>query len=158
MVRMKELPAPRISPTEFTLALDNINDPGNLGAMIRTADWYGIHQVIASSETTDFYSPKVINATMGSFLRVNVFYGSLTEMLKGAGVPVYGAFLEGKDVHKESFGKCGVIVIGSESHGISDPVAKCVTHRITIPRYGHAESLNASTATAVILDNLRRKS
>lgn len=158
VVQMKKPHAPRLAAEEFTLALDNISDPGNLGTIIRTADWYGIRQIIASKETTDVYSPKVINATMGSFLRVNVHYGSLTEVLTGLTIPVYGTFLDGNDVHKESFGKGGVIVIGSESHGISDPVAKFVTRRITIPRYGKAESLNASIATAVVLDNVFRKS
>lgn len=157
VVQMKKPQAPRIPVDGFTLALDNISDPGNFGTIIRTADWYGVRQIIASPETTDFYSPKVINATMGSFLRVNVHYAPLEEALQGVNIPLYGTFLDGNDVHKESFGAGGVIVIGSESHGISDAVAKLVTRRITIPRFGKAESLNASVATAIVLDNAHRK-
>lgn len=156
VVRMKKAGSLRIPTDQFTLALDGLSDPGNMGTIIRTADWYGISQVLSSKETTDFYSPKVINATMGSFLRVQVFYGSLVEMLADAKVPVYGAFLDGDDVHRMSFEKGGIIIIGSESHGISEPVAQLVTKRITIPRHGRAESLNASVAAAILLDNVRR--
>lgn len=156
VVRMKSPGQPRISAATYTLALDDIRDPGNLGTIIRTADWYGIHQIVASEETTDVYSPKVINATMGSFLRVPVYYTSLDKFLASVKVPVYGAFLDGNDVHEVEFGKEGIIVIGNESRGISPEVAARVTEKITIPRYGKAESLNASVATAIVLDNLRR--
>lgn len=157
VVRMMPPGQPRLSPDTYTLVLDDIRDPGNLGTIIRTADWYGIRQIVASEETTDVYSPKVINATMGSFLRVPVYYTSLDTFLASAKVPVYGAFLDGKDVHRMEFGKGGLLVIGNESRGISPAVARRVTDRITIPRYGKAESLNASVATAIVLDNLRRR-
>jgi TrmH family RNA methyltransferase len=140
----------------YCLALDDIRDPGNLGTIIRTADWYGIKQIIASPETTDLYNPKVIGSTMGSFLRVNVSYTSLRDWMLSTDQPVYGTFLDGEDVHSVKFAKDGVIVIGNESRGISPAIEKLVKHRITIPRYGKAESLNASTAAAVVLDNLRR--
>lgn len=156
VVRMKPSKPPRIPKDNFTLVLDDIRDPGNLGTIIRTADWYGIPMILASEETTDWYSPKVINATMGSFLRVEIYYGSLDAWLKSVDMPIYGTFLDGEDVHKISFGKSGMIVIGNESRGISPAVEKRVTRRITIPRVGQAESLNASVATAVVLDNLRR--
>ncbi|MBL7846722.1 MAG: RNA methyltransferase [Cyclobacteriaceae bacterium] len=158
VVRMKPSSFKGIPTDTFTLVLDDIRDPGNLGTIIRTADWYGIGLIIASPETTDVYSPKVINSTMGSFLRVTVHYAALGDWLRSPGIPVYGAFLDGKDVHATEFGKAGLLVIGNESKGISPAVEKLVTHRVTIPRYGKAESLNASVATAVILDNLRRKS
>lgn len=156
VVRMKPPSRPVIPKDNFTLVLDDIRDPGNLGTIIRTADWYGIATILASDETADWYNPKVINATMGSFLRVEVHYGSLDEWLAAADLPVYGTFLDGQDVHTINFGKGGLIVIGNESRGISPEVEKRVTQRITIPRIGKAESLNASVATAIVLDNLRR--
>lgn len=141
---------------EWMLALDDIRDPGNLGTIIRIADWYGIGKIVASLETADQYNPKVISASMGSFLRVNLCYAELSTYLEAVGVPVAGAFLDGESLHGLSFGDSGILVIGNESRGISDAVAGRVTMRVTIPGYGGAESLNAAAATAVILDNLRR--
>ena len=141
---------------EWLLAVDDIRDPGNLGTIIRTADWYGIRSIIASEQTAELYNPKVINASMGSFLRVNLCYASLTGYLNTASVPVVGAFLDGTDIHDCEFGASGILVIGNESNGISEAVGALVGTRITIPRFGQAESLNASIATAVILDNIRR--
>jgi RNA methyltransferase, TrmH family len=155
--QMKPNVAPNLPADEFALVLDDIRDPGNLGTIIRTADWYGIRHIIASEETSDLYNPKVIRSTMGSFCRVSVYYTSLTEFLAKAVVPVYGTFLGGADVHTLSFGKGGMIVVGNESNGISKPVEAFVSQKITIPSYGKAESLNASIATAVVLDNLRRR-
>jgi TrmH family RNA methyltransferase len=143
-----------VNPNEFVIVLDDIRDPGNLGTIIRTADWYGIHSIVASEETTDFYNPKVIASTMGSFCRVNVFYTDLSSYLSAQKGPVYGTFLNGKDVHALGEKPGGFIVIGNESNGISPAVEKLVTHRITIPRRGGAESLNAAIATAIVLDNL----
>ena len=146
-----------IQPDEFALALDDIRDPGNLGTIIRTADWFGITKIIASEETADFYNPKVIASTMGSFTRCKILYHDLTAYLKStAGSKIYGAFLDGKDIHTVNFGAGGLILIGNESRGISNELAPFVTDRITIPRYGKAESLNAAMATGIICDNLRR--
>lgn len=156
IARMKDNTPVEVMPTEYALALDNIRDPGNLGTIIRTADWYGITKVITSPETADFYNPKVISASMGSFTRVQVYYCNLADYLSGCGLPVYGAFLEGADVHQVKFAEGGIILIGSESHGVSPEVVPHVTRKITIPGYGRAESLNAGIAAAVILDNLRR--
>jgi TrmH family RNA methyltransferase len=156
VVSMKRNERPALPTDNYSLLLDDIRDPGNLGTIIRTADWYGIRNIVASPETTDWYSPKVINATMGSFLRVQVYYAPLPEFLSSVSVPVYGAFLDGENIYKTSFGKAGLVVIGNEAHGISLAVEKRISHRITIPRVGQAESLNASAATAVILDNIRR--
>lgn len=154
--RLKPNNPVEISASGYALALDDIRDPGNLGTIIRTADWYGIRNIIASPETADFYNPKVISATMGSFTRVQIYYCDLVAYLSGVELPLYGAFLEGRDVHEVAFASGGVIIVGSESHGISADVAPLITERITIPRYGQAESLNAAIATAVILDNVRR--
>ncbi len=143
--------------TGFSLMLDDIRDPGNLGTMIRTADWYGIETILASEETADVYNSKVIQASMGSFTRVRVFYIDLKEFLTSNKRPVYGTFLQGESVHTHRFGSEGIIVIGNEANGISPEVAKFVTQKITIPAFGKAESLNAAIATAVVLDNLRRR-
>ncbi len=157
VVKIKSQHLPKLPVSDFSLVLDDIRDPGNLGTIIRTAEWYGIKNIIASLETTDLYNPKVINATMGSFLRVNVFYTELDDFLSKHQVPVYGAFLKGENIHTVKFSAGGLIVIGNESKGISPAVQKRVTHPITIPRFGNAESLNASVAAAIVLDNLRRK-
>ena len=156
IAKMKPNDPVTISNDEFALVLDDIRDPGNLGTIIRTADWFGINKIIASPETSDVYNPKVISATMGSFTRVSIFYSDLDEYLSRSTLATYGAFLDGSDVHQLSFQKGGLIVIGNESHGISDLIAKHIQVRITIPRYGRAESLNAAMATGIILDNLRR--
>ncbi|MBL0743557.1 TrmH family RNA methyltransferase [Chryseolinea lacunae] len=145
-----------VTASEFALVLDDLRDPGNLGTIVRTADWYGITKVIASQETADFYSPKVISSTMGSFTRVSVYYTDLAPYLTAQSLNVFGAYLDGQDVHRVDFGTGGLIVIGNESKGISPALEQFITHKVTIPRYGHAESLNASIATAVICDNLRR--
>ncbi len=145
-----------ILANEFTLILDDIRDPGNLGTIIRTADWYGINKIIASLGTADFYNSKVISASMGSFGRSQIFYTSLEDYLSNIKLKVFGAYLEGNDVHQVDFGKGGCIVIGNESKGISPSLEKFITDKITIPRYGKAESLNAAIATAIICDNIRR--
>jgi TrmH family RNA methyltransferase len=156
IARFKPNTAQYTSETEYAIVLDDIRDPGNLGTIIRTADWFGIQTIIASVETADFYNPKVISASMGSFTRVHVYYTDLISYLTGNNHPVYGAFLDGTDIHSVSFAHGGLILIGSESHGISADLTDFVTEKITIPRYGNAESLNAAIATAVICDNLRR--
>lgn len=142
---------------EFVLVLDDIRDPGNLGTILRTADWYGITKVIASSETADFYNPKVINSTMGSFTRSAIYYTDLIDFLKSVkGQAVYGAYLEGQNIYTTDFAKGGFVVIGNESRGINENLEPFISQKITIPRFGEAESLNAAIATAVILDNIRR--
>ncbi len=146
----------KCGPGETALILDDIRDPGNLGTIIRLADWYGIRKIVCSEETVEFYNPKVIAATMGSFTRVSCFYTSLSDFLAGNTLPVAGTFLEGENVHEFIFAESGYVVIGSESHGISPAVAEKVSGRVTIPRYGGAESLNAAIATAIVLDNFRR--
>ena len=156
IARFKPNTAQYTSETEYAIVLDDIRDPGNLGTIMRTADWFGIQKIIASAETADFYNPKVISASMGSFTRVHVYYTDLISYLARNNHPVYGAFLDGTDIHSVNFAPGGLILIGSESHGISADLTDFVTEKITIPRYGKAESLNAAIATAVICDNLRR--
>jgi RNA methyltransferase, TrmH family len=156
VARMKPNLPLTITRQEFALVLDNISDPGNLGTIIRIADWYGVQKIIASPETADHYNPKVIHASMGSFTRVTLYYTDVPDYLATVDRPVWGTFMEGEDVHHVDWGGSGLIIIGNEAHGISKDVEKRVTRRITIPKYGGAESLNAAAATAVICDNLKR--
>ncbi|HET9054148.1 MAG TPA: RNA methyltransferase [Cyclobacteriaceae bacterium] len=145
-----------VHPDEFVLMLDDIRDPGNLGTIIRTADWYGITKIIASEETADVYNSKVIQSSMGSFTRMQFWYTHLPAFLAGNTLAVYGTFLNGENAHTFAYGKGGIVLVGNEANGISPEVEKFVTHKITIPAYGKAESLNAAIATAIVLDNIRR--
>jgi TrmH family RNA methyltransferase len=147
----KELPLPS-DLSGITLALDDIRDPGNLGTLIRIADWYGVQNIVCSPSCVDWHNPKVIAASMGSFTRVAGHYAELPAFLKQAKLPVLGAFLDGASAHAFAFPENGILVIGSESHGISQGVEKCVTQKITIPSFGGAESLNAGVAGGIILD------
>lgn len=156
VAKMKPNTAPVLAQEELVLALDDIRDPGNLGTIIRTADWYGIRNIIASENTTDFYNPKVITSSMGSFTRVNVYYTNLVSFLANSTRMVYGAFLEGEDVHRVHFRLGSILLVGNESRGISAALEAVTHQKVTIPRYGKAESLNAGVATAIILDNLVR--
>jgi RNA methyltransferase, TrmH family len=141
---------------EFVLVLDDIRDPGNLGTIIRTADWFGIDKIVASEETADHYNAKVITSTMGSFTRTHLYYTNLENYLREAGGRVFGAYLNGTSIHNVDFGAGGFVLIGNESRGISPELMPLVTDRVTIPRYGKAESLNAAIATAIFCDNLKR--
>ncbi|MDX1677796.1 RNA methyltransferase, partial [Arsukibacterium sp.] len=143
----------------WTLVLDNINDPGNLGTIIRVADWYGIEHILCSPDTADCYNPKVIAAAKGSFLRVQLHYQPLADALSHASMPVYGAYLGGDNVHRLKLSAAGgYIVLGNEANGISDTIGGLVSQKITIPSFGSAESLNVGIAAAVICDNLLRLS
>ncbi|WP_409423438.1 RNA methyltransferase [Pseudoalteromonas sp. RW-H-Ap-1] len=139
------------------LALDGVSDPGNLGTIIRVADWYGIKHIVASTDSADPYNPKTISATMGSFVRVSISQVELPEYLSTLNLPIYGAFLDGQSVHSTKFSGQGVLLMGSESHGIREQCAKLVSDKITIPAFGGAESLNVAMATGIILDNFKRQ-
>ncbi len=142
---------------EFVLVLDDIRDPGNLGTIIRVADWYGISKIICSETTTDWYNPKVISATKGSFTRVSGFYTDLKQYFAHTtNSAIFGTFMNGTTIHNVSFGQSGYVVMGNESNGISADVEAFISQKITIPCFGHTESLNVGVATAVVLDNLRR--
>lgn len=156
IAKQQENTLPQISNHEIVLALDGVRDPGNLGTIIRIADWYGIKKIIASNDTVDVYNPKTINATMGSFTRIHFAYGNLFEILEKSPVPVLGTYLTGEDASTTTFPKGGILVIGNESHGVDEHISHLIKRKITIKRYGDAESLNAAIATAVVLDNWRR--
>jgi RNA methyltransferase, TrmH family len=149
VVASKENLALDIEENEWVLALDDLNDPGNLGTIIRIADWYGIKKIICSENTVEFYNPKVISSTMGSFTRVSCFYTDLKTYLESTAVPVFGAYLNGSNIHNFDFPSSGILMIGSESHGISTKLEHLVTKKITIPAFGKAESLNAGVAAAI---------
>ncbi|WP_373520932.1 TrmH family RNA methyltransferase [Aquiflexum sp.] len=147
-----------LGSNEWGIALDDVRDPGNLGTIIRVSDWYGINKIILSLESADYYNPKVLHASMGSFTRVNIFYTDLKHYLTSSNLPVYGAFLEGENIYQQNFEESGIILMGNESKGISPDLEMLVKQKITIPRFGEAESLNVAVATAVICDNVRRRS
>jgi TrmH family RNA methyltransferase len=142
---------------EWVIALDDVRDPGNLGTIIRIADWYGIKKLLISNESADFYNPKVLHASMGSFTRISFFYTDLVPYLSMVNLPVFGAFLDGEIIYETDFGKGGIIVMGNESNGISKKVEELVSQKVTIPRFGEAESLNVAIATAIFCDNVQRR-
>lgn len=134
------------------LVLDNISDPGNLGTIIRIADWYNIPTLVCAPTTVDLYNPKVLQASMGSFLRVKIHYTPLAAFLSKTPQPIMGTFTQGDNLHHITWPPTGWIVIGNESQGIGEGTLPYIQRRITIPRYGQAESLNAAIATAVVCD------
>lgn len=141
------------TPSPWTIALDSINDPGNLGTIIRIADWYGINTIYCSEQTVDLYNNKVIQSTMGSFLRVNIVRGDLTELLTGK--TIYATLLDGTNIRKIPKADKGVILIGNEANGISASLLKKIKYQsITIPGNGNTDSLNAAIATAISCERL----
>jgi TrmH family RNA methyltransferase len=139
----------------LTLVLDTIQDPGNMGTIIRTADWFGVDQIVCNENCADIYNPKVVQSTMGSIARVKVLYTDLQQWLASQEpVNIYAALLNGNDVTAMQKLNEGIIVIGNESKGISDEVLKLVSAKITIPQKGKAESLNAAVATGIILSHI----
>ena len=141
------------------VALDALRDPGNLGAIIRLCDWFGVQDLVCSQDTADCYNPKVVQATMGSLARVQVHYLSLSEYFGKTKLPIYGGFMDGKNIYSEELPKDGIVVMGNEANGISEEILQKITHKITIPRFGKiqkTESLNVATATAILLSEFRR--
>ena len=161
-----ELPKHKLAlanPTKnLVLCLDRIQNPGNLGTIIRLADWFGISDIVCSEDTADCFNPKVVQATMGAILRVRVHYTNLAAWLAShKDACIYGTFLEGENIYNAELEKAGVIVMGNEGQGISAEVAKCVSHKLLIPPYPAdrcgSESLNVAVATAVICSEFRRR-
>lgn len=150
-------PTDQIS-SDWILALDGIQDPGNLGTIIRLCDWFGVTDIICSEETVDCYNPKVLQATMGSIARVTVRYTSLAPFLNNSRLPVYGTFMNGVSISNLTLPKQGILVMGNEGKGISKEVVDRCTQKLTIPQFGHSttESLNVASATAILLHEIRR--
>lgn len=142
---------------KFTLLLDGIQDPGNLGTIIRTADWFGFTEIICSADTVEAYNPKVVQASMGSLSRINIQSTDLETFLPAFKLPVFGAFLEGESVYNTNMGTEGFLVLGNEGKGISDKTAAWISRKITIPRFGNAESLNVAISAAILCSEIRRK-
>ncbi|WP_298263567.1 RNA methyltransferase [uncultured Lutibacter sp.] len=141
------------------VVLDTINDPGNLGTIIRLCDWFGIAQLVCSTTTVDCYNSKVVQASMGSLTRVSIVYTTLENFLKNTSLPKYATLLNGKNVYKSKLPKNAVLVMGNEANGINEELLKFVNHHLTIPRFGNlqqTESLNVATATAILLSEFKR--
>ena len=166
--RKRQIPISTLNSQLSTLsiALDGVQDPGNLGTIIRTCDWFGVHDIYCSKDTADCYNPKVVQATMGALARVRVHYMNIEEYLqqmREAGVPIYGTLLEGGNMYKDGAiadKNKGVIIMGSEGNGISPAIRELITHPIRIPSYPAdaetSESLNVGIATAIVLAEFRR--
>jgi len=165
VLAVAEIPNRKIENTEIkntlSLALDNIRNPGNLGSIIRTADWFGIKNVFCSPTCVDVYNPKVVQSTMGAITRVKVHYTELAQLLaqwsNKSNYEIYGSFLKGENIYGASLTKSGFIVLGNESRGISDALKPYISRRLYIPNRGDSESLNVAAAAAVICSEFRRK-
>jgi RNA methyltransferase, TrmH family len=151
IAKQKELANEPVLNDNLTIVLDGIQDPGNMGTIIRIADWFGIKQIIASEDSVEIYNPKVVQSTMGSICRVHVWYKDLHDWINGVRLPVYGALLNGQNIYTVKDAKEGLLLIGNESKGIREPLKSKITHPVTIPKKGGAESLNAAVATGIIV-------
>lgn len=155
---------PKVLPldkSQLIVAVDEVRDPGNLGTIIRLCDWFGIEHLVCSTGTVDCFNPKVIQATMGSIIRVNIHYLDLPNLLFDFDYPIFGAFMDGENVYSKALPSQGLVIMGNEANGISKEVEKFVTDRISIPRFGklqETESLNVATATAILLSEFKRNS
>lgn len=165
LVRLPANTEPEInSNTGLVLALDFIQDPGNLGTILRIADWFGINTVICSENTVDAFNPKVVQASMGAIFRINTVYTNLEKFLAEAvamQLPVYGTFLDGRNIYTEPLTPNGIVVLGNEGNGISEPVSRLVTQKLVIPTFSTGknkpESLNVAIATAICCSEFRRR-
>ena len=142
--------------SDFYIALDGVQDPGNMGTIMRLADWFGVPEIICSKDTVDCFNPKVVQATMGAIFRVQVRYVDLEEYLPKLNLPIYGALLAGENVYRKELSPKGILILGNEGKGISSTIQQLINHPISIPRFGEAESLNVSTAGAILLSEFFR--
>ena len=145
---------------EKVLVLDNVSDPGNLGSLIRLSDWFGFKNVVCSKKTVDCYNPKVVQSSMGSLARINIFYEDLKFYLSKVSIPVYGTFLNGELINEVTFPNEFVLIFGNESNGISKSISKFVSHKITIAKGSKSvvDSLNITSATAIIMNEISNQS
>lgn len=149
----------QIKKNGLIIALDEINDPGNLGTIIRLCDWFGVEQLVCSNNTVDCYNQKVIQSTMGSIIRVQINYTNLVDFLSNTKLPTFVADMNGNNVYKTSLPKEAILVMGNEANGISSEIKQLITTKLTIPRFGNlqqTESLNVATATAILLSEFKR--
>ena len=152
---VKDFELDAIDKAKTTFVLDGINDPGNLGTIIRTLDWFGYNQLICSNDVADIFNPKVVSSTMGSFFRCKFVYTGIKDFLSKIDVPVYAADMNGQNLFKQKIQDPCVFVMGNEANGISDEISNAINHHITIPKFGEAESLNVAIATGIIASHLR---
>jgi TrmH family RNA methyltransferase len=157
VVRQFDFKLPVKGTKEWMLALDGVQDPGNMGTIIRLADWFGIKHILCSNDCVDVYNPKVVQSSMGSIARVAVHYVVLKDVIPNYGLPLVGAIMNGESLQSFQFPDAGIIIIGNEGKGIRPEIGPLLTKSITIPSYGGAESLNAAMATGIILWELRRR-
>jgi TrmH family RNA methyltransferase len=146
--------------SDFIVALDGVRDPGNLGTIIRLCDWFGIKQLLCSTDTVDCYNPKVVQATMGSMARVEVVYKDLVEEIPKLNLPVYATFMNGENVYESNLDNKGILVLGNEANGVSKKIEQMANQKLSIPQFGEAkntESLNVATATAILLSEFKRR-
>ena len=145
--------------TGLSLALDGVQDPGNLGTIIRVADWFGIDTIYCSPDTADAWNPKVVQATMGSIARVHLIYTDLEKLISSATLPVYATLLDGNNIYQQELSREGIIVMGNEGNGISAPIRQLVSRKLLIPAHREgAESLNVAIATAIVCSEFKRRS
>lgn len=157
VARMKKQEDHVFQKDDFLFVLDGVSDPGNMGTIIRTLDWFGFKQLVCSEDCADFYHPKVINSTMGSFTRVNVIETSLASFFQNIEAPVYIADMHGKSMDEMEIASHSIIVMGNEAQGIGATSKKYASESISIPRIGMAESLNVAIATGIIANQLRMR-
>lgn len=161
VVAVAEIPADVFNNTPLTqglyIALDQLQDPGNAGAIIRIADWFGINTVFISNGSVDIYNPKVVSAAKGSLFRVQCHYVNLNEIFEANNsMPVYGTFMDGENIYQSVLAQNGIIVIGNEANGISNDLTSYISQKISIPNFGKAESLNAAVATGIVVSEFKR--
>lgn len=161
MPETEQAPEPSAVNKQLSIALDGIQDPGNLGTIIRIADWFGMDAIYCSPDTADAYNPKVVQATMGSIAHIPITYCNLKELLSKVECPIYGTLLDGENIYQKALSPNGIIVMGNEGNGISKEIRQLVTHKLLIPNFNPAtetaESLNVAIATAITCSEFRRR-
>lgn len=161
ILALVEIPRHQVKEQGLNLVLDGVQDPGNMGTIIRIADWFGIRDIYCSKSSADCFNPKVVQATMGAISRVRVHYTDLVRLLEANTVPIYGTFLEGANIYDSELQSEGYIVMGSEGRGVSAEVAALVNRKLFIPPFATAdstvESLNVAVATAIVCSEFRRR-
>ena len=149
----------KLNSNGFTIVLDAVNDPGNLGTIIRLCDWFGVTQLICSKDTVDCYNQKVVQASMGSLTRISIKYIDIAQYLEETKLPTYIADMDGENVYKTELPKEAILIMGNEANGVSDEIKNLIKNKISIPRFGEiqeTESLNVATATAILLSEFKR--
>lgn len=149
-------PVFRFESSDLILALDGVQDPGNMGTILRTAAWFGVKQIVCSPDSVDVCNPKVVQASMGAVYDVNIVYEGLSIFLSKQNTPIYGALLEGNSIYTEKLTKPAILIMGNEGNGIREEVKNRITNPVMIPKFGTGESLNVATATAILLNEFAR--